>query len=130
MNPAYLDAIFEYIPPSDTPDFWVITAYNPDGIDTTTEDNLTADAALRVTILEMGVNPFRIIGMSRGQNHAEPGWGFPCDETTAIEIGRRYRQEAVFHFTAGRIDLVDCRDATCIMLGESNVRILQQETPI
>lgn len=111
MNPAYHDTVFEYIPTGKPPDFWVITACNSDGKDASAADNLSADARLRAEIEEMGVTPFRIIGMSRDESHAEPGWGFPCDETTAMEIGRRYRQEAVFHFTAGHIDLVDCK--TC-----------------
>jgi hypothetical protein len=71
-----------------------------------------------------GFTPFRIIGMSRDQNHAEPGWGFPCDETTALEIGRRYRQEAVFHFSAVRIDLVDCKTGERQPLDDPASRVL------
>lgn len=108
MNPAYQDAVFEYIPNAEVPDFWVITAYNPDGKDADSGANQTNDFKLRWEIVEMGFTPFRIIGMSPDQKHAEPGWGFPCDEATAIEIGRRYHQEAVFHFSAGRVDLVGC----------------------
>lgn len=90
MNPAYYDTVFETIPTGDTSDFWVITAYNPDGKDADSGDNQTGDSKLRSEIVKMGFTPFRITGMSCDQKHAEPGWGFPCDEATAIEIGRRY----------------------------------------
>lgn len=124
MNPAYHDPVFETIPTGDTSDFWVITAYNPDGKNAATGDNLTDDSRLHSEIVEMGFTPFRIIGMSRDQSHAEPGWGFPCDETTALEIGRRYRQEAVFHFSAGRIDLLDCKTGERHPLDDPASRVL------
>lgn len=111
MNPAYHDTIFEYIPSGKISDFWVVTAYNPDGKTVEHLDNIEADERLMAEITALGLTPFRIIGMSRDELHAEPGWGFPCAEVTALEIGRRYSQEAVFRFTSGRIDLVDCK--TC-----------------
>ena len=123
MNPAYHDTVFETIPTGDASHFWVITAYNPDGEDAPAADNLLEDSRLHAEIAEMGFTPFRIIGMSRDESHAEPGWGFPCDETTAMEIGRRYRQEAVFHFTAGRIDLVDCKTGERQSLDDPTSRI-------
>jgi hypothetical protein len=73
MNPHDQDAVFECILDDKAANFWVINAYNPDGRDANNEDNLTANAKLRAEIAEMGVTPFRIIGMSRDQNHAEPG---------------------------------------------------------
>ena len=111
MNLAYHDTIFEYIPSGKISDFWVVTAYNPDGKTVGRPDNIEADERLMAEITALGLTPFRIIGMSRDELHAEPGWGFPCAEVTALEIGRRYSQEAMFHFTLGRIDLVDCK--TC-----------------
>ena len=108
MNPAYLNAVFEYIPTGKPDDFWVITAHNPDGEDAYPGDNIVSDARLLTDIKALNIAPFRIIGLSPDEKHAEPGWGIPCDEATALEIGRRYRQEAVFHFHSGGIDLVDC----------------------
>ena len=108
MNPAYLNAVFEYIPTGKPDDFWVITAHNPDGEDAYPGDNIVSDARLLTDIKALNIAPFRIIGLSPDEKHAEPGWGIPCDEATALEIGRRYRHEAVFHFHSGGIDLVDC----------------------
>jgi hypothetical protein len=109
LNPAYHQTVFEYIPAGKPDDFWVITAYNPKGRPADPGDNLAADARLRADLARLKITPFRIIGLSPDETHAEPGWGFPSDEVTAFEIGRRYQQEAVYHFTAGRIDLVDCK---------------------
>lgn len=109
LNPAYLSTVFEYVPTDKPADFWVITAHNPKGGPADPGDNLAADKRLHADLIDIKTTPFRIIGLSPDETHVEPGWGFPSDETTAIEIGRRYEQDAVYHFTAGRIDLVDCK---------------------
>jgi Protein of unknown function (DUF3293) len=124
MNPAYHETVFEYIPTGKPTDFWVITAYNPDGKDADPADNIAADYRLREEIESLGLVPFRLIGRSPDSSHAEPGWGFPCDEAIALEIGRRYRQEAVFHFTADCIDLVDCESGSHESLENPSTRIL------
>jgi len=121
---AYLDTVFDYIPTSETPDFWVITACNPGGRTADPVDNIMADKRLRAEIGKLKITPFRVIGRSRDATHAERGWGIPCDEVTAIEIGRRYRQQAVFHFSSGRIDLVDCKSGKRESLDDPSSRIL------
>lgn len=123
MNPAYHDTIFEYIPAETISDFWVTTAYNPDGETVAHADNIEADNRLLAEVTGLGFTPFRIIGLDRKEEHAEPGWGIPCDEATALEIGRRYSQEAVFHFTSNRIDLVDCKTGERHPLDEPTGRI-------
>lgn len=106
----YTDSVFEYITTDKSAEFWVVTAYNPDGISADPGDNLLADSLLHAEIGKSKLNAFRIIGMSRDESHAEPGWGIECDEQTALDLGRRCRQEAVFHFSERGIDLVDCKD--------------------
>lgn len=124
MNPAYHDTIFEYIPSGTISDFWVVTAYNPDGKSVECADNMEADKRLLAEITALGLIPFRIIGLSPDELHAEPGWGFPCDEALALEIGRRYSQEADFHFTSARIELVDCKTGEHHLLDDPTSRIL------
>lgn len=123
MKPAYHDTIFEYIPSETISDFWVVTAYNPDGKTVESADNIIADKLLMAEITALGLSPFRIIGLSPDEFHAEPGWGLPCDEALALEIGRRYKQEAVFHFTSARIVLVDCKTGECHPLDDPTNRI-------
>jgi hypothetical protein len=70
MNPVYHDTVFETIPTGDTPDFWVITAYNPDGKNAATGDNRTDDSRLRSEIVEMGFTP-EMFGMTFAENAGE-----------------------------------------------------------
>ncbi len=123
LNPAYHQTVFECIPAGKPDDFWVITAYNPNGTPADPGDNIAADACLHADIEALGITPFRVTGLSPDESHAEPGWGFPSDEVTALEIGRRYQQEAVFHFTAGGIDLVDCKTHDREPLEDPSARI-------
>ena len=123
LNPAYHQTVFECIPAGKPDDFWVITAYNPNGRPADPGDNIAADACLHADIEALGITPFRVTGLSPDESHAEPGWGFPSDEVTALEIGRRYQQEAVFHFTAGGIDLVDCKTHDREPLEDPSARI-------
>lgn len=124
LNPAYHKTVFEYIPTGKPTDFWVITAYNPDGKDTDQGTNAAADTRLHEDMTARGIALFRIIGMSPDQTHAEPGWGVSCDKATALELGRSHRQEAVFHFHVCGIDLVDCESGENQPLDETAERIL------
>jgi hypothetical protein len=123
MNSLFHDTLFQFIPDGKPAAFWVITAYNPRGKAADPGDNISADARLRGDLEDLGIKPFRVIGTSRDESHAEPGWGFPCDAAAAIEIGRRYRQLAIFHFTDGRIDLVDCKSGASQALDHPSARI-------
>jgi hypothetical protein len=121
---AYLDTVFELIPKKKTHSFWVITAHNPNGETLSSGENTLADINLRDEIETLKIPFFRVIGMSRDGNHAEPGWGMECDEKTAIKLGKSYQQEALFYFTKNTIELVDCRDGQRISLDEPQSRIL------
>lgn len=112
LNAAFKEAIFDFVPGDKPENFWVITAYNPDGNDTDEITNQLADEQLYAELNTLGVEPFRVTGLSPDRTHAEPGWGASLDETTAIEIGRKFHQVAVFHFQAGEIWLVDCLDGS------------------
>jgi len=116
---------------SDFPaEFWLVTAYNPNGIDFSDELNRAADFRLFQELDKHGQKPIRITGVSPDELHSEVGWGAIIDETAALKLGRQFQQLAVFHFLPARIDLVDCRDATRITLGARADRILSQEAPI
>jgi len=127
-NPEYLNTVFEFIPEGKPGDFWVVTAYNPGGKPADPGDNLEADARLLDEIHELKITRFRVIGLSADASHAEPGWGIACDENTAIGLGRRYKQQALFHFHAARIDLVDCRTHKRKALANPATRILDPRT--
>ena len=115
----FKQAVFRFAPlPADWPaDFAIITAYDPDGLATATEQNLAADAALGADLRAAGYRLHRITGGSADGVHLEPGWGVPIGLPGAVEFGRRYGQVAVFAVRAGRLALVDCEDGSAEDLG-------------
>ncbi|MEY3110820.1 MAG: hypothetical protein RJB43_733 [Verrucomicrobiota bacterium] len=115
----FSQAVFRCEPlPADWPaDFAIITAYDPDGLSTTAEQNLAADFALEAELRAAGYRLHRITGGSADGVHLEPGWGVPIGLPGAVEFGRRYRQVAVFAVRAGRLVLVDCEDGSAEDLG-------------
>ena len=115
----FKQAVFRFAPlPADWPaDFAIITAYDPDGLATATEQNLAADAALEADLRSAGYRLHRITGGSADGVHLEPGWGVPIGLPGTVEFGRRYGQVAVFAVRAGRLALVDCEDGSAEDLG-------------
>ncbi len=115
----FKQAVFRFAPlPADWPaDFAVITAYDPDGLPTTAEQNRAADAALEADLRAAGYRLHRITGGSADGVHLEPGWGVPIGLPGAVEFGRRYRQVAIFTVKGGAVSLVDCADGSAEDLG-------------
>jgi hypothetical protein len=116
MHPAqraqFKQAVFRFTPlPADWPgDFAIITAYDPDGLPTTAEQNQSADAVLEAELRSAGYRLHRITGGSADGVHLEPGWGVPIGLPGAVEFGRRYRQVAVFYVRGRQVALVACED--------------------
>ena len=115
----FKQAVFRLEPfPADWPvDFAIITAYDPDGLATSLERNLAADATLAAELRAAGYRLHRITGGSADGVHLEPGWGVPIGLPGAVEFGRRYRQLAVFCVQGGVVSLVDCTDGLAEDLG-------------
>jgi len=123
MTPAqrelFKQAVFRFDSlPTDWPkEFAIITAYDPDGVETSPELNIAADAALVAELRSAGYRLHRIIGGAADGVHLEPGWGVPIGLPGAVEFGRRYRQVAVFCVQGGAVSLVDCADGSAEPLG-------------
>lgn len=124
MKPEYADTRFHFLPKGKPAAFWVITAWNPKGMDADEGDNIGADNALRQLLAKRKLLHFRVIGTSSDEQHAEPGWGVVCEEATAIALGNAFKQEAVFRFTSREITLVPCRGTQRVVLGKPRDRIL------
>ena len=114
----FKQAVFRFAPlPTDWPEaFAIITAYDPDGLSTTSELNIAADVALESELRAAGYRLHRITGGSADGVHLEPGWGVPIGLPGAVEFGRRYRQLAIFHVQGGVVSLVDCDDGSAEVL--------------
>ena len=123
MKAEYLETHFRCNTIDLPDDFWLITAHNPDGIDAADELNQAADSELFAELEKCGHAPLRITGFSPDEIHSEAGWAAPIDEATALRLGRYFRQEALFHFHSGEIDLVDCEDGSRLPLQNPSCRI-------
>jgi hypothetical protein len=108
MNREYKSTVFHFIPDGKPSEFWIITAWNPEGRDAPIQDNSAGDHRLCSILAERGLYHFRVIGTSVDEDHVEPGWGIVTDEGTAIELGQLFAQEAVFHIRGEAVDIVHC----------------------
>jgi hypothetical protein len=123
MKPEYQSTHF-YTPEEWLPDdFWLITAYNPNGEDASHEQNERRDSDLFNALTDFDVPPIRIYGRSPDGTHEEAGWGAEITSDEAMEFAEEFEQEAVYHFIAGQIYLVDRSPRTRTWLPNPEKRI-------
>jgi hypothetical protein len=126
MNPEYQNVYFT----SDTDErptrFAIVTAYNPDGITIGSPQNIIADQKLRNEITGRGGGCFRVTGMSRDATHQEPGWAIDCSEPEGIELGKQFKQEAIFWVSDDRITLINVTTLEKVDLGRFSSLLLNQ----
>ena len=98
MNPAYSQVRFRYAPPSSgiPPSFGIVTAWNPDGELAEEAANDAANARLAAELCQRGLPFFPVTGGSPDFLHAEPSYGIFAEQETILNLGRTYKQEAVF----------------------------------
>lgn len=93
-------------------EFWVITACNPEGEPLGDFENGKRTADFRKELVERRLAHFPVAGYDPrpGVEHEEPGYGVACDGVTAMELGRKWGQLAVFGVREGKVELVSCVD--------------------
>ena len=130
MNPAYLDTVFDLETHYQVPQaFVVITAYNPKGRTAPPSRNLHQDHTLRAVLENLGASPFRVTGRSLDGKHQEPGWGATLDLKTGFEIGKMFKQEAIYHIQSNQLTLHSCDGQQVEQLGSWSERINLKITP-
>lgn len=124
MNPAYLDTVFDLETHQQVPQvFVVITAYNPRGRTAPPSRNLHQDQTLRAVLEGRGALPFRVTGRSADGQHQEPGWGAILDLKTGFEIGKMFKQEAIYHIQGDKLTLHSCDGQQIEPLGSWSERV-------
>lgn len=120
MKPEYQRIRFLVEPLDALPQsFGVITAYNPEGATASNEQNRAATERLRAALTSAGFQIFGVTGCSPDLHHREPGFGVVTnDRHVIVELGRAWKQDAVFWIEAGIVYLVSCRDPEVVTLGE------------
>ncbi len=73
------------------------------------ERNTEADQRLRAELIRRSCTPVRITGYDPHSGHAEPGWAVELPLTEALELGREYLQDAIFHAKGDVLHVWACR---------------------
>lgn len=117
MNPAYQDAVFEV---EDTlpSHFFIITAYNPRGLNAPMSRNLHQDATLKSVLTQRGLSPIRVTGRDPKNTHREPGWGVQVEAEDALHFAKLFKQDAFYEVSDGDLKLIDCKTREVVHLGD------------
>ena len=120
LDELYESARFRdvYLDEGDAPEFFaVITACDPNGDELTDEENLARTETFREFLEERDFDYFPATGYGPETDHSEPGFGVICDLKTALELGRKWEQLAIFWVEAGMLSLIWCEDEERLALG-------------
>ena len=103
--------------------FWIITACDPYSAGDRTRDNRTMKQ-LRQELSRKKCWKNRITGISPDWKHREASFAVGgLEEDKALEIGRRYGQNAVFCVQGDRLSLIACGDGKAVSLGNFRERL-------
>ena len=119
LHPAYFETYFHHTESwSDMPDeFAIITAFATTGEQWSEAENTAADDALRHNLEQRDVWLRRLTGYSPTSGHEEPGWAVTVDPETACEIGRQFRQDAIYFVKHGTLYVTRCQAVALVSVG-------------
>jgi len=89
-------------------EFAIITAYATTGHKWSEKQNSVADRKLKNTLLVESDWLPRITGFSPTSGHREPGWAAPADLERACEIGKHFKQDAIYYVKSDRLFVSYC----------------------
>jgi hypothetical protein len=103
--------------------FAIITAYATTGKQWSDAQNQEADLALEAKL--RGEAPWvrRLTGFSPTTNHAEPGWAVAIDFGKACEIGREFKQHAIYYVEGDELSVSLCASEETKKVGEFRARV-------
>ncbi len=94
-----------------TPPVFVITAWNPDSVRLTPEENQARHVQLLGELELLGLPWWPAVGRDPASSHAEEGILISqIAEAEALAIGRAYGQAAVFAWTPVAWEIISCSD--------------------
>jgi hypothetical protein len=88
--------------------FAIITAYATTGEQWSDEQNHQADRRLKNRFERAEQWHARLTGYSPASGHEEPGWAVTVDFDTACELGRQFKQDAIYWVEADRLYISYC----------------------
>ena len=110
LHPAYSKVRFRGPWPdrSHPDEFAIITAYATTGETWPDERNRAADLELENELRGTGCWMRRLTGYEPETGHAEPGWAVGIGFEEALDLGRRFKQDAIFWISANRVRVAKC----------------------
>ena len=125
LNPFFATTVFQGVSPVGgwPAAFAIITACDPDAKKTDPAVNQSADFQLESELRIKGCRYWRVTGGSPDFAHAEPGYAAELPLSEALNIGRKYRQEAIFWIERDELIIVGCGSELRQELGSWSERL-------
>ncbi|WP_144214523.1 DUF3293 domain-containing protein [Shewanella donghaensis] len=109
---------------SDGFSFAIITAHNPFGSILAPCQNRLLDGKLQRKIQQYN-SPYRsLIGAAPDLSHMEKSWAVFIEKEQALDLGREFKQHAIYYVDNGVLSLLACGDAPDkeVLIGEFGKR--------
>ncbi|MEC4728892.1 DUF3293 domain-containing protein [Shewanella sp. D64] len=106
---CYQDVEFLFSQPlSSDISFAIITAHNPKGQILTSCQNRLLDRKLQYEIEQLR-QPYRaMMGTSLDRSHMEKSWAVSTDKNSAMILGRKFQQNAIYFVEHDKLQLIPC----------------------
>ena len=113
-HPGYLETRFRVCQPLSywPSEFAIISAHATTGERWSERENEACDMELEEELWVLPVWQRRITGFSPETGHEEPSWAVELPLERAIDLGRRFRQDAIFHVVGDDLSVVSCGEGT------------------
>lgn len=90
---------------------WVLTGWNPQGVSRDQDSGRKVNLQIARDIIERGGQFVQGAGWSITRDHMEPSLvAWDLDRETALDMGRRAQQDAIFELDADEVHLLGCFD--------------------
>lgn len=106
--------------------FTIITAYNPMDVLLPKEENLERNKNLFRTLSRVAKDIIPIVGSSPDYLHQEASYLVNITLRQALNIGKSYKQRAVFWVEQNNLEIVECETAQKFTIGKFSERITYQ----
>lgn len=128
FHPAYFTTVFDvhgFTGP--WPErFVILTAFATTGETWTAAENERADEALAAELIRRRAWFVRCTGLSPDNAHREPGWAAELEKPDACQLGRMFRQDAIYLVRSMRLEVCSCADPDRVALvGNFEDRVLR-----
>jgi len=97
-------------------EFVILSAYATTGHTWLAQQNVIADRRLEAELRTRGGWLLRIEGYSPSTGHAEPSWATGMTLKEALEVGRRFEQDAIFYVRDDVVSVAFCDERRGVVI--------------